>query len=767
MASTHTPTTPITTDLSSSSSSSSDAVEEHVQLMAKKRLSANTHARYATHQKLFLAYVDSAEVRSSHAHLYDGLGRFELKNLTAEDFKRYLSCRALGLVPGRAPAAQRKVGKKSIELDRSALLELYRIKGLPPPKPDSDFQKALSEYMRGVASDESDQRPEGVLNAEPGKREMRFDMYLWLARKFLAIGDLFAWSFLLLCWNTMARANNTSHIAFPHLACAEDALRVSIPKSKTNQAGKENAVPKHLYANPTDVALCPVTALGVYLLLGQFSADQRIYPGGSQSKRFSSSLQRVLASPEGQVLLREHGLASKDVGIHSLRKGGASLVLNGIAGGGASVTAVLIRGEWALGNVQKRYWKCQDAGDQLIGRLLAGLSTLGVSFALLPPHFVCTSVEQRRKVALAVESAFPTILRHHPRAQGVLQMCFASVIHHRQTLCETLPEPVRSTFEGLPAFSEDSLAQVRPLLVRDAAFQSPCMKATGIPPHVFTLHRLEQMERQGARQMEGLAAHLTGELREELTTRLETLGVAGQSVTGLGLQQALAHQSTALMERMREEMSENMERMREMVEQMAPGPLTLTGAATTESDLTTLAATGSGGSPSVLLHRWPGDCPTLPCSHRLPHDYVLPRLCVEDGWVAWFLGFGVAPSLSKLQSRDFHSRNQRTYFSKWGLLMSQLELIAEEHATELWRTFQEDFENWRLLDCNTERTTARRGLEQQLRILYPILAQHLDETRPESQEGPYSVKRKRKRVAQRKVTTVAKLLAKRLRTTRC
>ena len=56
-----------------------------------------------------------------------------------------------------------------------------------------------------------------------------------------------------------------------------------------------------------------------------------------------------------------------------------------------------IRGQWDIGDTLKRYFKEHQAGDALVGRVLAGLDLYSPKFAALPPHFPKVS----RRVALA------------------------------------------------------------------------------------------------------------------------------------------------------------------------------------------------------------------------------------------------------------------------------------------------------------------------------------------------------------------------------
>jgi hypothetical protein len=218
--------------------------------MESMRLSENTQQRYRCHQGLFLDYVASDDVHASTPHLYNRRGEFKLANLRTNDFKEYLSARAIGIVPRASGRRSLKpVGKKSLGLEKSALLELYRTHGLQLP---DGFHKEIAEYMRGVSREESNRK------AEPGKRELDFRGYKWLCERLLCAGDLHAWCFCTLTWAMMCRADTTSNTSFSHLCWKEDALCISVPKSKTNQAGEQPAVPKHIYANPRDPAICPV-----------------------------------------------------------------------------------------------------------------------------------------------------------------------------------------------------------------------------------------------------------------------------------------------------------------------------------------------------------------------------------------------------------------------------------------------------------------------------------------------------------------------------
>jgi hypothetical protein len=79
--------------------------------------------------------------------------------------------------------------------------------------------------------------------------------------------DPFGHCFLVLQWNLMSRANNVAQVAFPHLRWHEDALQVCTcrrPKPTSLASAPRTRITCN--ANPFAPAICPVLALGVYLL---------------------------------------------------------------------------------------------------------------------------------------------------------------------------------------------------------------------------------------------------------------------------------------------------------------------------------------------------------------------------------------------------------------------------------------------------------------------------------------------------------------------
>ena len=176
-------------------------------------------------------------------------------------------------------------------------------------------------------------------------------------------------------------------------------------------------------------------------------------------------------------------------GSHGVRKGAtnhgatAGLVAN-------VLIAVLLRGQWDIGDTLKRYFKEHQAGDALVGRVLAGLDMYDVSFAALPPHFP-KATRRIDVLAMAQFANNPLGCDSAPvGSKEVLQMCLASLVHHFEKLDEVLPDDhtLRNTalFRLEDNVRSELFGQLGPELGHRSdsrEYGTNKMTATGIPPH--------------------------------------------------------------------------------------------------------------------------------------------------------------------------------------------------------------------------------------------------------------------------------------------
>ncbi|KAG6974841.1 hypothetical protein JG688_00002855, partial [Phytophthora aleatoria] len=72
-------------------------------------------------------------------------------------------------------------------------------------------------------------------------------------------------------------------------------------------------------------------------------------------------------------------------GTHSVRTGVATFACGGSTGR-PSIVSVCLPCGWPLACVQDRYFSCEFAGEQCLGRVVACFPVSDSKFAVLPPH---------------------------------------------------------------------------------------------------------------------------------------------------------------------------------------------------------------------------------------------------------------------------------------------------------------------------------------------------------------------------------------------
>lgn len=164
--------------------------------------------------------------------------------------------------------------------------------GVPLPE---GFETVLSDFYKGLKRKDASQRQDGTRRATEGKEPMPFELYEWLAKYFLKEGQMFAWLYLVVCWNIMSRTQNAAGICLSHLSWMGDCLGLVIPKSKSDQGslsfrtlyiflmtegGEKPKDPFHIYANPYNLAISPIAALGVWLLTHENFIGEKLFLGG-------------------------------------------------------------------------------------------------------------------------------------------------------------------------------------------------------------------------------------------------------------------------------------------------------------------------------------------------------------------------------------------------------------------------------------------------------------------------------------------------------
>ena len=100
-----------------------------------------------------------------------------------------------------------------------------------------------------------------------GKRKISFQEYGKLCELLLECeGDSFAYLFLVLESNIIARSGNVVDSHVEKMYIENDALVFQFAKTKCNQTGKNADQLRHVYATPKNPATCPFLTLARYLL---------------------------------------------------------------------------------------------------------------------------------------------------------------------------------------------------------------------------------------------------------------------------------------------------------------------------------------------------------------------------------------------------------------------------------------------------------------------------------------------------------------------
>ncbi|KAH9158466.1 hypothetical protein LEN26_002958 [Aphanomyces euteiches] len=313
---------------------------------------------------------------------------------------------------------------------RSAIKDLYKRenRALPP-----QFDDDMKNIFQGMRRHHAEQTQSGGVK-ESGKRPLGYSLYQRLCVDTLSLFDGgFSHLFLTLSWNLMCRSISTQQVQFEHISFQEDSISVVYIVSKTDQAGEKQRDPRHIYANSFDPSTCVFLAFGLY-----FACHPQLSPGDlfPQRDRFGKILSRLLNS--------------NDFGTHSIRKGVATFACSGTTSG-PSIASVCLRCGWTLGHVLERYIHYERAGDQYLGRIVAGLPNNKPEFAALPPHFTPNGSEV---VCSVIDIVFPA-LSSQTRLHEVLSYGLASLIYHFDWLCDSLPP--KHPFFSCPFFTNNYL----------------------------------------------------------------------------------------------------------------------------------------------------------------------------------------------------------------------------------------------------------------------------------------------------------------------
>ena len=142
------------------------------------------------------------------------------------------------------------------------------------------FDVQIADFYKGLQNTIADERAVSGTKLSSGKDPLPFSLYVVMGGELLKckkMDSIVGRTFLILSWNLICRSVNTAEILFRHMGWKDDHMWICFPHSKTDQVGERNE-PKSIYANPICPAICPILAMGVYLL-SHTPDSRKLFPG--------------------------------------------------------------------------------------------------------------------------------------------------------------------------------------------------------------------------------------------------------------------------------------------------------------------------------------------------------------------------------------------------------------------------------------------------------------------------------------------------------
>lgn len=345
----------------------------------------------------------------------DSFHPIKLEELTVKTFMKFLLAMA---EKNTSDSEQKFLSRSAASGYRSALKDLYRDCKAKVPH---EYEEELKQKMKGYIKTSAKEKESRGVRLTEGKDPMTFELYKLLCTKMLEDGtkeSVFGRAFLTLTWNLMCRSKNTVYIHRKHISWKGDAMTIQFAHMKCDQEGSEASRKRHIYANPHNLAICCPTAVAIYMMCFPQEDTSSLFSKASYS-RFSKYLASIAEKHREEI--ESLGISIEDIGVHSIRKGAATYCCSGTTCA-PHIAAICIRCGWTMGQVKDTYLQYAEAGDQHVGRVVAGLPVLDVKFSTTQPFFkiddhvppaesTCTSGDINNLVNIVFPFVVPVSMR--------------------------------------------------------------------------------------------------------------------------------------------------------------------------------------------------------------------------------------------------------------------------------------------------------------------------------------------------------------------
>ncbi len=439
----------------------------------------------------------------------------------------------------------------------------------------------------------------------------------------------------------MCRSNNAEVIALNHLQWRDDHLLVYFRKQKNDQDGQRSKDPRCVYANPVKPEVCSILALGMYFLLyPPVEGQMALFPGKDQSQRFGKSLKRILKS-EGLIdEITALGYDPKNFGTQSLRKGSATYAASGTTDA-PSQMSINLRAGWSMTRIEKTYFRYERAGDQYVGRTVAGLPIQAAEFSILPPQWSASAAAQLEDVMACCFPRLPS------QFSALFQNTLASVVHHVDWLRDNLP--AKHPLFATRLFSSFDVSALKKHVACALPVADGDLQATGVPSHVALKVDLAVLKEQ----QKGILSAVTDfrkEFADTLRGGLNDFALSQGHMTFDKFKELLDGHLGAFDERLRVQLQQR--------DVEAPS---------------SASSQPSDNAPSNKTYMWGG------MLHLVPEDFELPSVTVQQAFTLWAAGSvekGLPP-FRMLTLHDMPSKNAKKRLSDFRALMNILEQGAK------------------------------------------------------------------------------------------
>jgi hypothetical protein len=644
------------------------------------------YVEYSNEAIIELTEEQKADKKRYHNSTHD----FKYRTINVEVIKAFLSKKKYH--PNRTTRDGKPVHYSFSHLRKFQDAILFGAHRAKVPLPEI-YEMEMKSYIDSIKKEKTKAKKRG----ETDEREadpISFELYSLLCKYAIEKGDMFVWAFTVVQWSCMARSVSIDDLTFGQISLGTDSVVIQYCDSKADQKG-ERTSPKNCYANPFDYKVCIFTALACFFCINDESwssqkdtifRNRKASPG-TASHRYCNAIRKIYN--ENKATINEF-VRAKHFNAHGTRKGAAICASSGTTLP-ASLAAIANRGEWTISMMFEIYLGFAEPGDQYLGRLLAGLLPNSSTFAALPPHFTCGM--ENEHVAEAMNSCFIGIIDQvsdefegggnsdnslRANTKGLLLRCLASLVHHSDSLKQIIDTHPGHPFASIPLFSRAPtlLSELKKLVTTEPSER--VRMATGIPPHVEAMSKLDDLYKLIKEEREERRQHYE-EIKNAIGDKIGEIAEENGQLTRPAVEKLFEDFGRRFENKVTEKIDQV---LRSVVQEQQPGTNTETNrvGVIEESD-----EMGVGG---FQLWNYDGKF------WQVPKDFALPgRTKRKRAWELWISGMTVGTNgdrirpFRQLKPPMMPKKVRSRFKTEWQPILKKMEAAPEmnlpRRATEI------------------------------------------------------------------------------------